>query len=150
MNSRLKKIPINLVFTAGLFIVSVVYTIASFKLSFGSSQSPGAGYIPRIAGIFSCIVSAFIFFNDIRTGKRTYFELELPARPIMFVVFFIIYALIFEPVGYVISTILFTFALSMVMGNRLRTALIIAVSTGIAFFLVFSLLAVPLPKGILG
>ena len=73
-----------------------------------------------------------------------------PLRPILFVVSFILYVLIFETLGYVVSTVIFAFILSMIMRNKWWVSAIISISTGVAFFAIFSLLAVPLPLGILG
>ena len=150
MKSQLKKIPLNLVFLIFVFILSVFYTFNAFKLSFGTFRSPGPGFIPRIVGVATCVVSCGLFISDYLKKSRPEADMDYPVKILLFLVCFIGYALIFKPVGYVISTVVFTFLLCLIMGNRIRSAAIISICTGIAFFLVFSLLAVPLPKGILG
>ena len=58
--------------------------------------------------------------------------------------------MIFEPLGYVLSTVIFAFALSSIMKNRIWVSALIGIGTGVALYFIFNLLAVPLPKGILG
>ncbi len=145
-----KKIPINLVFLPIVFILSVVYTFSSFKLPFGSFRSPGPGFIPRIVGIMASVLSVVIFIQDIKKKDYKEFDVDNPKAIWLFVACFIVYTLIFEPVGYVLSTVLFAFALSAIMKNKWWVSIVIGVGTGLAFYVLFSLLAVPLPNGILG
>lgn len=152
---NIRKIPINIIFILCVFVVSAFYTINAFSLSFGTFRSPGPGFIPRIAGIMAMIISAILLFLDIRklASGKTYEETEsiaFPLRPILFILSFVFYAIVFKPLGYVISTIIFTFILCMIMRDKWWLSLIISISTGIAFYVIFSLLAVPLPLGVLG
>lgn len=154
MTSR--KIPINIIFVICVFVVSAFYTINAFSLSFGSFKSPGPGFIPRITGILAMLFSIAILIIDARKMAAGEGEdnsedsFAFPLRPILFVVSFILYVLIFETLGYVVSTVIFAFILSMIMRNKWWVSAIISISTGVAFFAIFSLLAVPLPLGILG
>ena len=145
-----KKIPVNLIFLSIVFVLSIVYTFSSFRLPFGSLRSPGPGFIPRIVGISASVLSVVIFVQDILRKDYKQFDVDKPKSIFLFILCFIVYALIFEPVGYVISTVLFAFALSSIMKNKWWVSLIIGLGTGLAFYLLFTLLAVPLPKGILG
>jgi len=64
---------------------------------------------------------------------------------------FLIYLLIFEPVGYLISTAVFMFVVARVLGSRawLRDAIASVVTSGIIYYLFNGLLKVGLPKGLL-
>lgn len=149
-----KRLPItmsiNILFLGLVFIFAVAYTSLAFAMPFGSLRSPGAGFIPRIVGVLAVIISAALLLNDILKGEGGQKEkLAHPMRFIWYLVSFIGYVLIFRPVGYVISTMLFTFVLCKVMGNKIWLCAVIGVCTGVAFYIVFSLLSVPLPMGIL-
>ena len=68
------------------------------------------------------------------------------------VLVFLVYILIFEPVGYLISTAVFLFVVARVLGSRawLRDT-IVSVTTSLAVYYFFNgLLKVGLPKGLLG
>jgi putative tricarboxylic transport membrane protein len=65
---------------------------------------------------------------------------------------FLVYILIFEPVGYLISTALFLFVVARILGSRawLRDA-IVSIALSLAIYYFFNgLMKVGLPKGLLG
>lgn len=144
---------LNVLFLSLVFLFSVFYTYLSLALPFGTARMPGASFLPRIVGVMAIVLSAGLLIVDVRKAIRgeaeTKEKLAYPARFWWFVASFVVYVLIFRPLGYVVSTILFTFVLCMVMKNKLWVSALIAVLTGIAFFIIFSLLSVPLPMGVL-
>lgn len=144
---------LNLFFLGLVFAFSVGYTYLAFSLPLGSARMPGAGFMPRIVGIAGAALSAILMIGDgckaIKNGVSKPEKLAHAWRLFWFTGAFIAYVLVFRPLGYVIATILFTFVLCKVMDNSWRVSALIAVLTGIALYVVFSLLAVPLPMGIL-
>ena len=154
MKQKLRPIlNLNTFFLALVFVFSIGYTSLAFSLPWGSARMPGAGFMPRIVGIAGAVLSAFLLVKDcvklIRQGADKAEKLAHSWRLIWYVGSFIVYALIFRPVGYVLSTIGFTFVLCKVMDNSWWVSALIAVLTGVAFYVVFSLLSVPLPMGVL-
>lgn len=145
-----QKISVNLVFLIICFVLSVFYTYFAFGLSFGSFRQPGPGFIPRIVGVLSCLLSAYLFVHDYIKGERNNAEVDYPLTIILYLVCFCVYAVVFVPVGYVISTCIFAFVLSLIMKNKIWVSLLIGMGTGISLYFIFNLLAVPLPKGLLG
>lgn len=145
-----KKIPLNLVFLVACFILSIFYTYGAFQLSFGSFRSPGPGFIPRIIGISAAVLSLLLFLNDLFKNIRNESDVDFPLVILLYLICFCVYALIFEPLGYILSTVMFAFALSCIMKNKLWVSALIGIGTGVSLYVIFNLLAVPLPKGILG
>ena len=103
-----------------VFIFSLGYTLLSFGLDFGTLSSP--------------------------EGQKD----DHPFRVVWYLVVFVIYVLIFKPVGYVISTMLFTATLFLIMNNKWYISIIAGLATGIVFYFLFTMLSIPLPQGILG
>ena len=145
-----KKLSFNLIFLAICFMLSVFYSYSAFRLSFESFRSPGPGFIPRIVGVGAAILSAGLFVSDYLKGARNEAEVDSPLTIFLYLACFCVYAMIFEPLGYVLSTVIFAFALSSIMKNRIWVSALIGIGTGVALYFIFNLLAVPLPKGILG
>ncbi len=155
MKGKIRFISWDVVFLTLVFIISIGYSFKAFDLSWGSVRMPSAGFLPRITGVSASVLSFALIITNIRKIKNIKTdERETDAYPhkirlLWFVASFIVYVLIFRSIGYVISTILFTFILSKVMDNTWLVSAIIGILTGIAFFIIFSLLSVPLPMGIL-
>lgn len=145
------RLSANVLFLVLVLIFSVGYTYSAFAIPFGTVRSPGASFIPRIVGVMAVIISAILLAEDLRkkpSGEDAE-KAAYPLRVLWFIVAFIGYVLIFQPVGYVISTVLFTFVLCMVMGNKWWVSAAIGLGTGVAFYILFTLLSVPLPLGVL-
>lgn len=144
---------LNTFFLGLVFIFAVGYCTLAFSLPWGSARMPGAGFMPRIIGIATACLSMGLLIQDgIKTilhGANKPEKLAHSWRLFWYVGSFIVYALIFRPVGYVLSTVAFTFVLCKVMDNSWFISALIAVLTGIAFYIIFSLLSVPLPMGVL-
>ena len=79
-------------------------------------------------------------------------RLDLPTalRSALCVVVLLAYALTFEPLGFVISTSLATFALGLLFTGRPLPCAVSAVAMGVLLYVLFDLLLdVPLPLGLL-
>lgn len=109
--------------------------------------------MPRIVGVMASVLSLILLVQEIAKASKgendKQEKLAHPLRLLWFTISFVIYVLLFRPLGYVVDTALFTFALCMIMENNWKISIVISIVTGVAFYLVFSLLSVPLPLGIL-
>lgn len=132
---------------------SVTYTCLAFCVPMGTARMPGAGFMPRIVGVMASVLSLILLVQEIAKASKgendKQEKLAHPLRLLWFTISFVIYVLLFRPLGYVVDTALFTFALCMIMENNWKISIVISIVTGVAFYLVFSLLSVPLPLGIL-
>jgi len=144
-------------------IGGLVYLYADSKLALVKIGDPlGPRIFPAIIGV-GIILSGLLLMVEIRKRQRAgaqRAEAEAAAHPreqqrpgilIGMLVWTVLYYLAFEPVGYIVSTVIFLLGLLAVF-NRGRHLTNLAVALGftaVAYTIFDRLLAVPMPEGIL-
>lgn len=141
----------------GLFglVISVVYLFGAMKIPLASLSDPiGPRGFPILLSVFGIIVSVVILLQhkfvkgikniNIKVGKGQMNLIVYTA------VFCVLYALMFDRVGFLLSTILFLFGILFKTNeNKLKQNIIISLSFGIGLYVVFAkMLTLSLPKGI--
>jgi putative tricarboxylic transport membrane protein len=139
-----------------LLALALTALVEASKLPFGRVGSPQAGFFPLILAIFLAIF-VLVFLaqaiggtkerpNDPRGKSATWNKIVLALGAL------VTFGVLFERLGYVISTFLFiAFLLRAVEQQKWRLVLTFAFLTSFATYLVFGLLLnTPLPGGILG
>jgi len=127
----------------------------STQLKVGSPTSPGPGLFPLGLGCTLSIL-AIVLIVQARMGSATKApsEDESPAdyRTIALVLgLLLISALLFEPLGYLLTMTILTGALLRLAGRGWASTLLITVISVLASYWLFKdALGVPLPQGILG
>jgi putative tricarboxylic transport membrane protein len=139
-----------------LLTLAVAVLLEASKLPFGRVGSPQAGFFPLILAVFLAIFSLVFLaqaigghkaeLRDSRGGSTAWNKIVLAIGALAG------FGLLFESLGYVISTFLFiAFLLRVVERQRWSLVVAIAFFTSLATYLVFGLLLnTPLPAGILG
>ena len=137
-------------FSAALLLVALGYTWIAFSAIGARIQYDPLGpeSWPRILGV---LVSVFLVVRLIWPRAAA---LELPrgtlARLATALALLLAYALLFQPLGFVLATLLFCTAITVLLGGRPTTALIFGASAGIAvYILCVLLLDLNLPAGLL-
>jgi len=135
----------------GIFIV-----IESIRLHVGGFRHPGPGFFPLLGAILLVGLSTVLLFRSVWVSSRTTVavarrERERPRLALYALIGISVYALIFEWLGFILSTFLLVIFLLRVLSPRkwriiLLTALIVSLS---AYALFNVLLKSGLPKGIL-
>jgi putative tricarboxylic transport membrane protein len=137
---------------------SLFIIVESYRLDIGTFHSPQAGFLPFFAAIVLAILSLVLFLT---AGSA---KLEAPDKiipsfnrerfpKILYVALSVfIYAMLLNPVGFLITTILFIgFLLKAVESQRWYVVVAVAGSASMGSYLIFDvLLKVQLPKGLLG
>ena len=105
---------------------------------------------PRLATIGLCIMSAILFLVSVRNPEENPFKvmsLKSYAQMARFIFILYIFAVLFEPLGFLISSTIVVGALSYFLGNRNPYTLgLLALSVPTAIYFVFTrLLLVSLP-----
>ncbi|MCF6410743.1 tripartite tricarboxylate transporter TctB family protein [Pseudalkalibacillus salsuginis] len=79
--------------------------------------------------------------------ERTFFKLSIPMISLVLV---ILYVLLLNAIGFIISTLLFLYGISLLLGQKKQLySIIFAVLTTVVFIGLFSvLLSIPLPRGL--
>ena len=134
---------------AGVFLlVAITYTVIAFTVIRAPFQYDPLGpeSWPQIIGIVAILCAVAILIRpDIARLSVSWGTLGRLAAA---VVFLAIYAGLYRPLGFVISTFLFSAALSMMLGARPLPALLFGAATGIlGFFIGTILLELNLPAG---
>jgi cell division protein FtsW (lipid II flippase) len=131
---------------------------SSFRFGIGTFRSPGPGLMPFLLGALLCAVAIYflssIFIGRI-TKKSTEHEEKYESdnvsigKIILVVGSLIIYALVLEKLGYIVSTLLLLFVMYWAAGTSKRTAVVSSVLTVILTYFLFTRLGVVFPQGIL-
>jgi putative tricarboxylic transport membrane protein len=123
------------------------------KLPFGRTNMPGAGFFPTILAALLGVVSLIGLIAAFRDGgEQPSRESRLVWNKIgLTVTALLVFAVIFERVGYVVTTFLFVAFLLRIVERRSRTlAAAVAFSASLISYVIFGLLlGAPLPAGIL-
>ena len=133
-----------------LFVLALAYGWGArqWPEPFGSHEAVGPDTFPTILAIAMAFASLALMFkpepnNEWPMGKTL---LEL----VYAIVALFAYAMLMEPLGFIISTFFTVAFLAWRMGAKLKPAAAIALGCGIGVFLLFNnLLDLPLPLGLL-
>jgi putative tricarboxylic transport membrane protein len=138
-------------------LLSLFMMLFSHDIGLGEFRSPGPGLMPFLVGVLLFLISlyALIRFVSRKKGAAETSEKagsELHFRKIGLVLFFLlVYALLLEKVGYLITTFLMLILLFRTAGvNRWRFALIISGVTALVTYVFFGYLGLRFPAGVLG
>ncbi len=137
-------------FAAGVFIA-----VKAYKLGLGNLSDPGPGFIFFGSGILLCIFSTMVFVGTFHSkekiDKRSLWVGLNWGNPILISIGLILYASLFNWLGFLITCFLLTLSLLKVIGHMRWLGSILNacfISLG-AYFIFVVLLKCSLPKGIL-
>ena len=161
MKKLLERLSVHAYVALGFFILSLVFyflipsQIEKPKLLMGRAlMDMEVTLFPSIAAIGLCAMSALSFAISVLNPEENPFKglkLGYFGKMAGFLVILYVFALIFEPLGYVISGMIVTGVLSFYLGNRNPVSLILlalGVPTAVYFVFTHGLL-ISLPEGIL-
>lgn len=138
-----------------IFIVAAVYLYLSFQLPNYEYAPIDADVIPKGLGILLLVLSVFLFFSrvvetDAEKAKRNIPKKELGVIAAVFAMIFV-YILLFEGIGFIITTTLFIFFCSWFLGYRAwKTNILVSLLFPIVMYAIFVFaLGIVLPRGIL-
>ncbi len=143
-------------FIAGLLLLGFASVVAeeSLRLPFGTMRKPGIAFLPLLLAALLAILSIALVIEawkrrapsdtpGLQLGRWKKVAASLAAL--------FVFGFIFEGLGYVASTILLlVFLMRAVEPVRWWLVLVVAVSSSLVTYIVFSLLGTPLPAGLLG
>jgi putative tricarboxylic transport membrane protein len=139
-----------------LLALALAALLEASKLPFGRLNSPQPGFFPLILAIFLAIFSLALMAESIREAKEesrsASGESGIWKRIVLAVGALFVFGVLFESLGYILSTFLFiAFLLRAVEQQNWSLVVVVAFFTSLATYLVFALLLnTPLPGGILG
>jgi len=145
----------NVISALTLLALALAALFEASKLPFGRLSAPQPGFFPLILAILLAIFSLVLIAQAIggskeesaatRQGSATWKKIVLAVGAL------VVFAVLFESLGYIISTFLFiAFLLRAVEGQNWMLIAVVAFSTSLVTYLIFGLLLeTPLPPGIL-
>jgi putative tricarboxylic transport membrane protein len=155
------RINFNTIVSIFLIVFSIVafflipYQIEKPKLFMGRSlMQMEPSLFPRVSIVGLFILSVFYLMNSVKLNEKNLFrelEKQYYLRILVSFVIFVAYALLIEPLGFVLSSALMVGSLSFYYGNRnlIIFFLILIGAPLIIYFLFTRLLRVSLPEGLL-
>lgn len=152
MSKRYEAIPAIFWIFLSIFVMGV-----ACKLGLGSFHNPGPGLLPFLLGVVLLLISLSIvwksfsktqIYNDIEEGrvpvKANYWKIVCVAGSL------IVYALVLERLGFLVSTLLLLMFLFKAAGpQKWRFVLAASVLTVIIIYVVFTSLGIRFPKGVI-
>tara|TARA_R110002049_G_scaffold296421_1_gene484492 strand:- start:153 stop:686 length:534 start_codon:yes stop_codon:yes gene_type:complete len=143
-----------LVILAATFIILIPYQIQAPKLMFGRSfASMEPTLFPTISGFGLLLVSVIYLIQSFRVRTENPFRIIGFRSALRIVIVFGIlsgYGLLFEPLGFILSSALAALLISVYLGNRgiISLVLISVALPSLTFYIFTYLLQVSLPEGV--
>lgn len=134
MNKTFDRYASIIFFVLGLSIF--IYSQTLTKASFGSTIGPSA--MPSFLSVILMLLSVVGLINSIKSKSESKKQEKLDYKSFLIILgALILYVLLLEPLGYVISTTLFLFVGFQVMkkGDYLKTAIIAFLFSAIVYYL---------------
>lgn len=136
------------IFSVILCIISaiIIYSANNFDMSYIGDSGLGPDFFPKIVGFILIILSIFLFFSKDKTiqeNKNIRYTLAT-------IFIFAIYIFIIGKLGYLISTVLFSFSImSLFKKNSILLKIIYSILFPLGLYLLFTyVFKVSLPTGI--
>ncbi len=137
----------------GLFVMG-----GSYQLGLGSLRNPGPGLMPFLLGLLLCLTSLYILVAFL-LEKMDRGAMAAPAKEVHGRVNFaklsvvlgslFVYSLVFETLGFLVTTFVILVVLFRTMNNRWFTVAFASALTAVIAYTLFTYLGVQFPKGIL-
>ncbi|MDQ8728388.1 tripartite tricarboxylate transporter TctB family protein [Bradyrhizobium sp. LHD-71] len=139
---------------AGLALSAFVVW-SGYTLGLGSINDPGSGYVMFYAGLLMILFSLIILYSAIKDGGPTFLSLwrnVLWTKPLIVIALLIAFTLLFETLGFLVSTIILLIALLRVIdpvawSRAIPIAILVPL---VAWYVLQKLLLIQLPSGAFG
>lgn len=135
--------------------LSIFVIWSGYALKLGTINDPGSGYVLFYAGLLMVVFSLIILYGAVKDGGPTFLSLwrdVLWTKPLLVIALLVAFALVFETLGFLASTILLLIALLRVIDPVVWTrAIPIAILVPfICWYVLQKLLLIQLPSGTFG
>jgi len=147
-----KKINNTMIICIILFIWNTIYMIEAINM--GSPIRKGrvdVNFFPIVISCLMYIVTFYLLVHSFKQNKEIIdFNFTKKSKPILIIVFTIIYILLLKPIGYMLSSILYSFSIVSIFDSKKRSLyikIIYSVIIAILIFLLYEkIFAIRLPK----
>jgi putative tricarboxylic transport membrane protein len=150
---KISKLRLETVFDFILMILGAIILVVSWGYGFGSFRRPGPGLYPFFIGAFVLAFSMILLILELRSQKSIpVFDEGGVKTLILMTVTFCLWIVVMPLLGYVIVTLLATYAFCKIMKlEGWWKPLSVSVGTAFFIYLLFDYwLYIDLPRGLLG
>jgi putative tricarboxylic transport membrane protein len=136
---------------SGIFFLGFALVVIweSWRVGLGTWTVPGSGFISFCTGMILTILALLLIYDDWQRPKKTG---KMPLRVFLALSFLLVYSMVLNTLGFVVSTFLLVFALFRLGEARgwwVLTGMSVIV-TFLAYLIFGRLLQVYFPPGVLG
>ncbi|AIC93229.1 tripartite tricarboxylate transporter TctB family protein [Shouchella lehensis] len=134
-----------------LFILAIGYLLATWLLPKYEYILIDADIFPFLLGGLLALFSIILFFSKDEEGAKIYIAKDDLKIIVPVVLLMLLYILLLEPIGFVITTVCFIFICSLLLGykNHLTNGIVAVLFPVFFYFLFTRYLMIALPSGIL-
>ena len=133
---------------------SIFICFGSMRLEIGTFHNPGTGFFPFLAGVVFAVLSLILLIQSLVAGENVEGILGKVRwkNIILVLICLVVYAVVLEKLGFMISTIFFIgVVLRVIEKKRWSLVVVVSVSATLVFWVIFQYwLQSQLPKGIFG
>lgn len=135
---------------AVLMVVAAVYGAMALGIPGGDGE-PGPGFLPLALAVLLGLVSLGILLNGLMKESGEPINSALGVRPWLAALATVAYAALFQPAGFVLSTLAYTAVVTRLFTHDRRMLVVVSIGVTLALFSLFRLaLGVRLPPWPLG
>lgn len=133
--------------------LSLFVVWSGIDMGMGSITDPGSGYVLVYAGLLMILFSAIMLYSAVKDGGPTFLSLwrdVLWTKPLMVIVLLIAFTLVFETLGFLISTTILLLVLLRVIDPVpwVRAVTIAVLVPLVCWYVLVKLLLIQLPSGV--
>lgn len=140
--------------------IAIFFFLGSMKYEIWGAYGPGPGFFPLILTLFLFILSAILFLDKLKKNKHSKSDgagrVDAPdfsdmKKVALYLFFVFLFYFLFEPLGYLLTVLLFLFLVFKFQGKTkwLASILIPILTACFILFVFVNLLGVTFPEGIL-
>lgn len=136
----------NLIFSACIFLVSVIYLFDGKDLVLGTMKRPGVGFLPVVAGVLLAVLSLFEIIKALLSKKDSSVDIDWKKIAVFFAGV-IVYMLLLKPLGYIFTTFALLVFLTKLFGAKswVKPLIFSAIMSSGSYYLFIVALQVQLP-----
>ena len=133
--------------------LSLFVVWAGIDMGMGTINDPGSGYVLVYAGLLMILFSAIMLYSAVKDGGPTFLSLwrdVLWTKPLIVIALLIAFTLVFETLGFLISTTILLLVLLRVIDPVpwIRAVTIAVLVPLVCWYVLVKLLLIQLPAGI--
>lgn len=147
------------VWTSSLFliVISILVSLASFKIGIGKSREPGPGFLPFLTSLVLLLLSIIVLIKDLSLsnhaeGEKNLFSPDHLKKPTSLIILLVGYTLLLKFLGFLITTFLLIFLMLFIFDptpKKIWKFIVIGViAANLCFIVFYKWLQVQLPMGV--